>query len=95
MPPPSPPFLYKIVLATLFQKCSVCSNWGSSITICTLYGIFDKIYMCCSQESMNSIKGQPFKSIPSHQWYDSFIIIRGRATRKFLSMRIFYACFVH
>ena len=24
-----------------------------------------------------------------------FFIIRGRATRKFLSMRIFYACFVH
>jgi hypothetical protein len=36
------------------------------------FGIFDKIYMCCSQESMNSIKGQPFKSIPPQQWYDSF-----------------------
>jgi len=36
------------------------------------YGVFDKIYMCCSQESMNSIRGQPFKSIPPDQWYDQF-----------------------
>ena len=36
------------------------------------YGVFDKIYMCCSQESMNSIKGSPFSSIPPQQWYDEF-----------------------
>ena len=55
-------------------KTSVASAMlcNKSIKSKLFHGVFDKIYMCCSQESMNSIKGSPFSSIPSNQWYNQF-----------------------
>ena len=35
-------------------------------------GVFDKIYICASYTSMRSIAGDPFKSIPEDQYYETF-----------------------
>ena len=35
-------------------------------------GVFDKIYICASYSSMRSIAGDPFKSIPEDQYYETF-----------------------
>jgi hypothetical protein len=35
-------------------------------------GVFDKIYICASYTSMRSITGDPFKSIPEDQYYETF-----------------------
>ena len=53
---------------TSLATAMLCNRGKSKL----FYGVFDKIYMCCSQESMNSIKGKPFSSIPGDQWYDQF-----------------------
>ena len=35
-------------------------------------GVFDKIYICALYTSMRSIAGDPFKSIPEDQYYETF-----------------------
>lgn len=56
---------------------------GKTSTMCSLVtskkpgskvyrGVFDKIYVCASYTSMRSIAGDPFKSIPEDQYYETF-----------------------
>ena len=35
-------------------------------------GVFDKIYVCASYTSMRRLSGDPFKSVPESQYYESF-----------------------
>ena len=67
-------FLYAIIGAPSSGKTSIltsmlCAKGEKS----RLYrGCFDTIYVCASETSMRSIKGDPFGSIDSSQFYEEF-----------------------
>ena len=67
-------FLYAIVGQPSSGKTSLlCSLVAGKGEKSRLYrGCFDTIYFCCSETSLRSIKGDPFGSIDSSQFYDEF-----------------------
>jgi len=55
------------------KTSTMCSLVTSKKPASKVYrGCFDKIYICASYTSMRSITGDPFKSIPEDQYYETF-----------------------